>query len=307
MRKKEGGLLMGSIKSIAAAACAALLLTSAATTAQTPQDRLTNVTFSGPVSIPGKTLPAGTYVFKLADSPADRHIVQVFDKDQTQIYATLLAVPAERAEADGDPVITFKETPSDRPPAVRYWYYAGERSGNEFVYPKSQAMTIARATGESVMAIDTDSTNIEDWKTGKTSRVTGTAEPQSSTAASTSTTTSTDTTTTSSQPTTPVTSGSTTTSQPTTPPTTTQPTTTSSDQTTRPAAPVTAQPTTPPDTTTQPTTAQPTTSQPTPETVGTSGRSELPRTASELPAVGLIGVFALAGALVFRVARRAHA
>ena len=302
---------MGSMRSIAATACAALLLTSAAATAQTTQDRLTNVTFSGPVSIPGKTLPAGTYVFKLADSPADRHIVQVFDKDQTQLYATLLAIPADRTEADGDPVITFKETASDRPPAVRYWYYAGERAGNEFVYPKSQAMMIARATGEPVMSVDTDSTSIDDWKAGKTSRVTGNAEPQSSTTASTSTT-STDTTTTSAQPTAPVTSGSATTSQPstTTQPTTTAPTTTSSDQTTRPAAPVTPQPTTTADTPPQPTATQPTTSQPALDTVGTSGRSEtpaLPRTASELPAVGLIGVFALAGALVLRVARRAHA
>jgi len=210
--------LMGSMRSIAATACAALLLTSAAATAQTTQDRLTNVTFSGPVSVPGKTLPAGTYVFKLADSPADRHIVQVFDKDQTQLYATLLAIPADRTEADGDPVITFKETASDRPPAVRYWYYAGERAGNEFVYPKSQAMMIARATGEPVMSVDTDSTSIDDWKAGKTSRVTGNAEPQSSTTASTTSTstTSTDTTTTSAQPTAPVTSGSATTSQPST-------------------------------------------------------------------------------------------
>ena len=304
---------MGSMRSIAATACAALLLTSAAATAQTTQDRLTNVTFSGPVSIPGKTLPAGTYVFKLADSPADRHIVQVFDKDQTQLFATLLAIPADRTEADGDPVITFKETASDRPPAVRYWYYAGERAGNEFVYPKSQAMMIARATGEPVMSVDTDSTSIDDWKAGKTSRVTGNAEPQSSTTASTtstSTTTSTDTTTTSAQPTAPVTSGSATTS--TTPqPSTTAPTTTSSDQTTtRPSAPVTPQPTTTADTTPQPTATQATTSQPALDTVGTSGRSEtpaLPRTASELPAVGLIGVFALAGALLLRVARRAHA
>src|SRR4051812_23596450 len=163
---------MGPIKSLAALACSAVLLTSAApASAQTTQDRLTYVTFSGPVSIPGKTLPAGTYTFRLADSPSDRHIVQVFDKDQSKLYATLLAVPADRTEAEGDPVITFKETAADRPPAVRYWYYAGERAGNEFVYPKNQATTIARASGESVMAVDTDSTDFNDWKNGQTSRI----------------------------------------------------------------------------------------------------------------------------------------
>src|SRR5215213_4703759 len=129
---------MGRIRSITAAACATVLLGAAGATAQ-PQDRTTYVTFSGPVSVPGKTLPAGTYTFRLADSPADRHIVQIFDRDQSQLFATLLAVPAERNQAEGDPVITFKETPSNMPPALRYWYYAGDRAGNEFVYPKSQA------------------------------------------------------------------------------------------------------------------------------------------------------------------------
>jgi hypothetical protein len=40
---------------------------------------------------------------------------------------------------------------------VHYWYYAGETTGSELVYPKSQAMEIARASGESVMSTDTES------------------------------------------------------------------------------------------------------------------------------------------------------
>jgi hypothetical protein len=191
---------MGRMKLVTAAACTSLLMGAAGATAQ-PADRSTFVTFSGPVSIPGKTLPAGTYTFKLADSPADRHIVQIFDREQTQILATLLAVPAERNAPDGDPLITFKETPSDRPPAVRYWYYAGEKSGNEFVYPKSQAMAIARTSGEPVLAMDTDATDVSEWK-GTPARVTANAEPQSTTG-STATTTSTSTaSTTTAQPTT---------------------------------------------------------------------------------------------------------
>src|SRR5215213_4433337 len=103
----QGGILMGRIRSIAAVACTTVLLGAAGVAAQ-PADRTTFVTFSGPVSVPGKTLPAGTYTFRLADSPADRHIVQIFDRDQSQLFATVLAVPAERNQAEGDPVITFK-------------------------------------------------------------------------------------------------------------------------------------------------------------------------------------------------------
>lgn len=281
---------MGRINSITAAACAALLVSAAA--AAQPADRSTFVTFSGPVSIPGKTLPAGTYTFKLADSPSDRHIVQIFDKDQTQLFATILAIPAERNTAEGEPVITFRETPSNMPPALRYWYYAGETSGNEFVYPRSQAMTIARASGEGVMSMDAETGDVTQWK-GAPQRVTANAEPQTATTASTATTTST---------------AATTTAEPTTQPTT-APTTTPAQPTTAPAQPTTTP--TEPTTTSQPMTAQPTTTAPrstADRPTGTSGRSEpseLPRTAGELPLVGLIALAAFAGAVALRAARKA--
>src|SRR5262245_8777083 len=100
-----------------AALCTALALTAGVASAQaTLANRMTYVTFSGPVSVPGMTLPAGTYTFKIADSQTDRHIVQIFNREGTKIFTTLLAIPAQRPQADGDPVITFKETPSDRPP-----------------------------------------------------------------------------------------------------------------------------------------------------------------------------------------------
>src|SRR5215211_7239733 len=163
---------MRRISSTLMAVCAATLLTASTAAAQgVLANRETNVTFSGPVSLPGTTLPAGTYVFQLADSPANRHIVQVFAKDRSKLITTLLAVAAERPEAEGDPVVSFKETPSDRPPAVRYWYYAGEKSGSEFIYPRAQAMMIASASGESVTAFDTDSTDLEVWKKGNVSKV----------------------------------------------------------------------------------------------------------------------------------------
>jgi hypothetical protein len=265
---------MGCIKSTLTAVCAATLLTASVAAAQgTLADRKTVVSFSGPVSLPGTTLPAGTYVFKLADSAANRNIVQVFDKDEAKLITTLLAVAAERAQAEGDPVVSFKETPADRPPAVRYWYYAGEKAGNEFIYPRAQAMMIASTSGESVSAFDTDSTDMDAWKKGSVTKVTGTSS------------------------------------------TTTAPTTTASTTT----APVT-EPPPPPPVTTPPVTAEPTpTPTPAPITapvtaepqpVATSGRTEtpsLPHTASQLPLVGLIGIFALAAAFGVRAVRRSVA
>ena len=78
-------------------------------------NKKTILTFSGPVQIPGATLPAGSYVFKLADLNGNRHVVQVFDKDEKRIIATLLAIPNERLEPANDPVVLFGERPAGSP------------------------------------------------------------------------------------------------------------------------------------------------------------------------------------------------
>jgi len=121
-------------------------------------NKKTILTFSGPVQIPGVTLPAGSYVFKLADIPGNRHVVQVFDKDEKKIYTTMLAIPNERLEPADDPVVLFAERSSGSPQAVKVWFYPGDRIGNEFVYPKSQALKIAKETKQSVLAMNDDST-----------------------------------------------------------------------------------------------------------------------------------------------------
>jgi hypothetical protein len=138
--------------------CAAALTIAIAPGARADEwDKKTILTFSGPVQIPGATLPAGSYVFKLADIPGNRHVVQVFDKDEKKIYTTMLAIPNERLEPSDDPVVLFSERASGSPQAVKVWFYPGNRIGNEFVYPKAQAMRIARETRSSVLATNDDS------------------------------------------------------------------------------------------------------------------------------------------------------
>ncbi|MGA2737061.1 MAG: hypothetical protein ABSG65_06370 [Bryobacteraceae bacterium] len=113
-------------------------------------NRKTVMTFSGPVEIPGVhltgwgVLPAGTYVFKILDSQSDRHIVQIFNQDETTIYATILAIPNYRLKATDKTVITFSERPAGEPEALRAWFYPGRNWGEEFVYPKARAMELAK-------------------------------------------------------------------------------------------------------------------------------------------------------------------
>jgi hypothetical protein len=83
--------------------------------------------------------------------------VQVFDKDEKKIYTTMLAIPNQRLEPSDKPIILFSERASGSPQAVKVWYYPGETIGNEFVYPKSQAMKIAKETHTRVLAMNDDS------------------------------------------------------------------------------------------------------------------------------------------------------
>jgi hypothetical protein len=114
------------------------------------------------VEIPGVhlagwgVLPAGTYVFKILDSQSDRHIVQIFNKEETTIYATILAIPNYRLKATDKTVITFRERPAGEPEALRAWFYPGRNWGEEFVYPKAKAIALAKATNTAVLYTEVD-------------------------------------------------------------------------------------------------------------------------------------------------------
>jgi len=120
-------------------------------------NRKTVITFSGPVEIPGVhlkgwgVLPAGTYVFKILDSLSDRHIVQIFNSDETTVYATILAIPNYRLQATDKTVMTFRERPAGQPEALRAWFYPGRNWGEEFVYGKAKAIELAKATNTPVL------------------------------------------------------------------------------------------------------------------------------------------------------------
>jgi hypothetical protein len=121
-----------------------------------PANQKVIATFSGPVEIPGKALPAGTYVFKLLDRAGGRDIVQVFDKDERHLLATLLAVPDYRDAPPDKPIINFEERPSDTPPAVKALYFPGDTYGLEFVYPHNRAVQLASRTHQNVLSMGND-------------------------------------------------------------------------------------------------------------------------------------------------------
>jgi hypothetical protein len=119
-------------------------------------DKKTTVTFSAPVEVPGKVLPAGTYVFKLLDSPSERHIVHIYDADQRKLYATILAVPDYRLKPSDKPIICFDERPSGQPEAIEAFFYPGDNFGQQFVYPHKRAVELAKRTNHNVLSMSDD-------------------------------------------------------------------------------------------------------------------------------------------------------
>jgi hypothetical protein len=113
-------------------------------------NKKTVMTVNEPFQVPNKVLPAGTYVIKLLNSQSDRHIVQIFNADETQLQTTILAIPNYRLQPTGKTVFSFWETPPGQPKALRAWFYPGDNFGQEFAYPKSAAVQIAAVSHQQV-------------------------------------------------------------------------------------------------------------------------------------------------------------
>src|SRR5580704_10944404 len=120
-------------------------------------DRKTVISISQPLEVPGVVLPPGTYVMKLFDSSSDRHIVQFMNERQNRQLALTFAVPAERARPAEKTLLTMYEGSGGAPPAIRTWYYPGDKVGQEFLYPHDQASRISERTNVAVPEVETAS------------------------------------------------------------------------------------------------------------------------------------------------------
>jgi hypothetical protein len=115
-------------------------------------DQATTITFSQPIQIPGQVLPAGTYLFKLADSNSNQNIVQVFNADRTVLYATLQTIATERQEPTGPTVVALAKPGAGQPDALLKWFYPGRETGNEFLYPPQKEKELAQDRQQTIVA-----------------------------------------------------------------------------------------------------------------------------------------------------------
>jgi hypothetical protein len=156
-----------------ASACVFTVLAFMATTthAQTIDNR-TIFTFSQPVTLPGVTLPAGKYLFRNPDTLTGRRVVQVLSQDGMQAYAQLLTIPVQRFDVPDKPEIRFMETPEGTAPAIKAWWYPGNTIGWEFIYPKEQALKLAKRASTPVLTTaSAQNDTTEKMKTADLARV----------------------------------------------------------------------------------------------------------------------------------------
>ena len=136
-----------------------------------PVDKRTLFTFSGPVAMPGVTLPAGKYLFRLANPESGARVVQVLSADGTKPYGMFFSMRAERFEPAAAPEVRFMETAAGMPAAIKTWWYPGERTGYEFVYPREQARRLAQGGTLPVLTTQTQTTTTEQTNTGELARL----------------------------------------------------------------------------------------------------------------------------------------
>jgi hypothetical protein len=115
-------------------------------------DKKTVLTVDQPIQVTDTYLEPGTYVLKLANSSSDRHIVQIFNADQSHIINTVLAIPNYRVQPTGNSRFTFWETPPGTVRALRGWFYPGDNFGQEFRYPKELRQVASLSTAAPIPA-----------------------------------------------------------------------------------------------------------------------------------------------------------
>jgi hypothetical protein len=112
-----------------------------------------------PFEIPSMMLEPGQYVFKLVEHEPQRNVLDVFETvqlwtaDETRLLSTMLTMPNYDQPTTDKTVFTFFERGPKQPKALRIWFAPGRNYGQEFVYPKIQAVELGKSVGRAVLSM----------------------------------------------------------------------------------------------------------------------------------------------------------
>jgi LPXTG-motif cell wall-anchored protein len=98
-------------------------------------NKRTILTVNQTIQVRDTVLEPGQYVLQLLNSDSERHVVQIFNRDQSHIIGTVIAISDQRTNPTANSQFTFWETPDGYAKAMRSWFYPGDMVGQEFPYP----------------------------------------------------------------------------------------------------------------------------------------------------------------------------
>jgi hypothetical protein len=99
-------------------------------------NKKTILTVNEPIEVSGHVLNPGTYVFKLAENLYYRQFVQIWTGDEQHFIATVITIPTYRDEPTDRTVFRFGERSARSPEVLLKWFYPGDSTGFEFLYPR---------------------------------------------------------------------------------------------------------------------------------------------------------------------------
>ena len=106
-----------------------------ASAVSTNADRLTYLTFSGAVALPGVTLAAGTYAFDIFNPESSANVVRVRNRERTQTYFLGMTERIDRPSGlPEDLRVTFGEAARGVVPPIAAWYPNDASQGRRFLY-----------------------------------------------------------------------------------------------------------------------------------------------------------------------------
>jgi hypothetical protein len=135
LKDAQEAIIMKRITRLFIAAIIACALSAPLLHAAINPARTTYITFSRPVTLPGVSLTAGTYVFELASPSGDQSIVRVSSRDRSRMYLMVFTHIVDRPAslAEGQ-MIAFGESTTGQPSSVLAWYPDGDATGRQFIY-----------------------------------------------------------------------------------------------------------------------------------------------------------------------------
>jgi hypothetical protein len=139
---------------------AALGTMSRAHAENTPVEKRTSFTIAEPVEVPGAILKPGSYVIRLKSSATEHNVLQLFSvlqilsPDTSKVFATVVSMPDYNLPPPDNAVFSYFERGAGHPRTMKAWWYpAPNQYGEQFFYPRPQALVIANNAKGGVLSL----------------------------------------------------------------------------------------------------------------------------------------------------------